>query len=150
MPPGCGGTSAPVISSEPVTQIVCIGNTATFSVTATGTNLLFQWRRGSVNLVNAGNISGVTTPVLTINPVGPGDAATDYNVIISGTFSPPDTSDFVALIVTTAPVIILEPVSQTVCEGDSVSFSVSITGTGVTYQWRKGLVLLDNVQAIAF
>lgn len=149
MPPGCGGTSAPVISSEPVTQVVCLGNVATFSVTATGTNLLFQWRRGSVNLVNAGNISGVNTPVLTINPVGPADAGTDYNVIISGTFSPPDTSDYVALIVTTAPVIILEPVSQSVCAGDSVSFTVNITGTGVTYQWRKGLVNLINAGNIS-
>lgn len=144
IPPGCGGTSAPVISAEPTTQVVCIGDSATFAVTATGTNLIFQWRRGSVNLVNAGNISGVNTPTLLINPVGPADAGTDYNVIVSGMFMPSDTSDFVALVVTTAPVIILEPISQAACEGDSVSFSVMITGTGVTYQWRKGIVNLIN------
>lgn len=144
MPPGCGGTSSPEIINEPTTQVVCIGNSATFAVSATGTNLTFQWRRGLINLVDGGNISGAGTAALTINPAGPADAGTDYNVIVSGLFTPPDTSDFVVLIVTTAPVIILQPLSQAACAGDSVSFSINITGTGVTYQWRKGTVNLIN------
>jgi len=44
----------------------------------------------------------------------------------------------------TAPVIYLEPDSQTVCAGTPVSFSVFATGTNLTYRWRKGGVNLSN------
>lgn len=42
------------------------------------------------------------------------------------------------------PVIITQPINQTICEGDSVSFTVVATGANLTYQWRKGLIPLVN------
>ncbi|TND00507.1 MAG: hypothetical protein FD123_4352, partial [Bacteroidetes bacterium] len=45
MPPGCGGTSAPLIASEPANQITCENNSVSFSVTATGTGITYQWRK---------------------------------------------------------------------------------------------------------
>lgn len=43
-----------------------------------------------------------------------------------------------------APVITIEPTNQTTCAGGSVSFYVGATGTGLTYQWKKGNVNLTN------
>jgi beta-galactosidase len=36
-----------------------------------------------------------------------------------------------------APHITVQPLSQTVTAGQATSFSVSATGSGVTYQWQK-------------
>src|SRR5205823_3879067 len=36
------------------------------------------------------------------------------------------------------PLIAAQPQNQTVCAGTMASFSVTATGTGLSYQWRKG------------
>ncbi len=136
--------NAPVITSEPSSLTVCAGSVAVFSVGATGSGLTYQWRNGTINLINSGSVSGVNTPILNINPVGISDTASNYNVIISGICSPNDTSIKVSLKVNALPVIISGPADQTVCAGASVSFSVNATGTGLNYQWRKGALNLIN------
>jgi len=68
-----------------------------FSVIATGTGNTYQWRKGTVNLVDGGNISGATSATLTINPMIITDVATNYNVVISGTCSPAVTSSDASL-----------------------------------------------------
>lgn len=134
----------PVITSQPVNQTVCAGSSAIFSVTVTGTGLNYQWRKGALNLSNSGTTSGVNTAVFTINPVNITDTASDYNVVITGACSPNDTSVNVSLKVNALPAIITGPANQTACAGTSVSFSVTASGTGLTYQWRKGAVNLIN------
>ncbi|MES2799253.1 MAG: ice-binding family protein [Bacteroidota bacterium] len=141
MPTSC----APFTTNEPMDTTVCEGGIATFTTTADGVGLTYQWRLGNVNLVDGGNISGATTATLTINPATTIDAANNYNVIISGSFAPADTSVNVSLTIETAPVITVQPLNQTICEGDSLSFQVTATGNGLTYQWRLGNVnLIDN------
>ena len=136
--------TAPIITNGPINQAVCAGNLANFLVTATGTGLTYQWRKGTVNLINGGNISGATSPMLSINSVSMSDAASNYNVVIAGTCSPNVTSANVSLTVNTAPHITLQPHSQMATDGGSQSFSVSATGSGLTYQWRKGSLNLIN------
>jgi trimeric autotransporter adhesin len=129
---------APDIVTQPINQAVCEGTSVSFSVSATGTALTYQWRKGSVDLIDGGNISGANTTVLTINPVSVADASSDYNVIVSGNIAPNDTSANAVLDVNTPPVITSQPSSQTICAGDTVRFSVVATGFDLTYQWRKG------------
>ncbi len=71
------------ISSQPNNQTTCAGSAANFSVTTSGTVASYQWRKNGVNLSNTGNISGATSAQLTINPAGPGDAAS-YDVVVNG------------------------------------------------------------------
>ena len=141
--------TAPVITAGPANQSVCLGSSANFTVTATGTGLTYQWRKGSTNLTNTGNISGATSASLTINPATIANAASNYNVIVSGTCSPSDTSSNVSLTVNTAPAITTGPTNQTVCSGSSANFTVTATGTGLTYQWRKGSTDLTNTGNIS-
>ncbi len=136
--------TVPSITTVPVTNTSCAGSSASLSVVATGTGLTYQWRKGTVNLINGGNISGATSATLTVNPLNVADAGTNYNVVISGTCSPAATSANVSLIVNTAPGITTAPANQIVCSGNSASFPVVATGTGLTYQWRKGTVNLVN------
>ena len=74
----------PGIGAQPVNTSVCNGGSTGFTVVASGTApLSYQWRRGTTNLSDGGHISGANSPTLSINPAGPGDAGTDYNVVVS-------------------------------------------------------------------
>ncbi|NOU48290.1 MAG: DUF3494 domain-containing protein [Bacteroidales bacterium] len=132
--------TAPFITVEPSDQTACVGSSVSFTITATGTDLTYQWSKGSVILTDGENISGSNAATLVINPVTLSDTASNYHVTITGICSPDVTSIDVSLIVNAAPVI-----STVVCVGGSVSFSATATGgTDLTYQWRKGSVNLVN------
>ena len=94
-------TEAPIITTQPSNQTACVGSSVSFTVSATGTGLTYQWRKGTVNLVNAGNISGATSATLTISPMTISDTASNYNVVITGSFLPTSTSANVKLSVCT-------------------------------------------------
>ena len=73
----------PAITGEPVSQRVAFGATANFTVTATGSSTLgYQWMRDGTNLVNGGNISGATSPTLTVSNAQAEDATT-YSVTVT-------------------------------------------------------------------
>jgi hypothetical protein len=127
------------ITGHPSNQIACLGGPASFSVTATGLPApTYQWRKGTVNLVDGGNISGATTATLTINPVGPGDVSSyGYDVVVSNTCGSVY-STLAALAANGDPSIGTQPVTQTGHVGTATTFTVSATGTGtVSYRWRR-------------
>jgi hypothetical protein len=123
--------TAPAINTHPAGQSVCPGTNVTFSVSATGTGLTYQWRKGGVN------ISGATAASYTISGVTAADAG-NYDVVVSGTCTPAATSNTAVLTVLQSPAISTQPANQTVFVGQNVTFSVVATGSGLTYQWRKG------------
>jgi hypothetical protein len=133
MPPGCGGTSGPAIITQPVNQTACVGSSVSFSVTATGTGLTYQWRKGNSNLINGGTISGATSATLTINPVNTSDAATNYNVVVTGTFLPNVTSINTSLVVNSQPVPTITGQTSLCINSGNYNYS---TETGMTnYAW---------------
>jgi len=77
-------SGTPNITSQPVDQTACVGDLVSFNVVSTGPGLTYQWRKGTVNLVNGGNISGANYSMLTINPMMGSDVASNYNVVVSG------------------------------------------------------------------
>lgn len=83
---------APVIITQPKSKMASDGGSVSFSVTATGTGLTYQWRNGTTDLVDGGNISGATTAILTINPVSISDTSSNYNLVITGVCAPNITS----------------------------------------------------------
>jgi subtilisin-like proprotein convertase family protein len=85
--------TAPAITGQPVSQIACTGSTVVFSVTATGSNLTYQWRKGGVNLG-----APTTLATLTLTNVQASDAGS-YDVIVSGTCPSPVTSNAATLVV---------------------------------------------------
>ena len=125
----------PAISVQPASATVCAGNNATFSVTATGTGLTYQWQENTGS--GFVNISGATSASHTIVSATAAMNGYQYRVIVSGTCAPPVTSDAALLTVNTAPAITTQPASAAVCAGNDATFSVSATGTGLTYQWQE-------------
>jgi len=136
-----------VILTQPITsQTLCVGDSAAFSVTASGDGLTYQWYKGVNAITDGGTISGALTATLTINSITAADAAANYHCIVSG-ISPcsSGSSNNSALIVNLAPAIITQPSPrQTICTGAMASFSVSATGGNLLYQWYKGATLLTN------
>ena len=62
--------SPPVITTQPGNPSVTVGQTATFSVTATGTApLSYQWRKNGVDIASATSAS-YTTPVTALSDDG--------------------------------------------------------------------------------
>ncbi|WP_317898072.1 ice-binding family protein [Aurantibacillus circumpalustris] len=141
--------ASPTIAAAISNQTVCAGNSADFIANVSGTGLTYQWRNGSINLINGGNISGANTATLIINPVTVADSSSFYNVIISGPCLPNYTSTNISLVLTSSPVILVSAIDQTVCVGSPAGFSVSASGSGYTYQWRNGTVNLNNSTSVS-
>ena len=127
---------APTITTQPAAQTVTEGQTATFSVTATGTApLTYQWKKDGTS------ISGATSSTYTTPATSSADNAAVFTVVVTnGTGSA--TSSSATLTVTAAapvaPAISTQPTAQSIAAGASATFSVTATGTGtLSYQWKK-------------
>jgi hypothetical protein len=73
----------PSIVSNPTPKVLYAGRTATFTATAAGTSPLhYLWRKGSSDLANGGNISGASSPTLTIANLAAADAG-NYSLVVS-------------------------------------------------------------------
>ncbi|SEA91110.1 hypothetical protein SAMN05443667_111142 [Flavobacterium gillisiae] len=131
-----------IISAHPAAaQTLCSGGTASFSVSASGTGLNYQWRKGTINLVNGVNIAGATSPTLTLSNLQTTDAANNYNVLITGT-SPctSATSNNSILIINRLVAINTQPSNVGVCVSNPATFGIVASGDGLTYQWYKGTI----------
>ncbi len=129
--------TAPSITGHPSNRAVCSGSNASFSVSATGTGLSYQWQYSSngTNYYNCVTGTGINTANFTETSTA-GKNGYKYRCIVSGTCSPGATSNSATLTVNTSPSITGHPSNRTVCSGSSASFSVSATGTGLSYQWQ--------------
>jgi hypothetical protein len=127
--------TAPSITSQPGNQTVTAGQTASFSVTASGTApLTYQWRKNGTNITGATSAS-YTTPATTTS-----DSGSTFSVVVTNSAGSA-TSNNATLTVNaaaTAPSITSQPASQTVTAGQTAMFSVTASGTApLSYQWRK-------------
>jgi hypothetical protein len=86
--------ATPSITSNPSDALKCIGESASFSTSATGTGITYQWYKEGVAspLANiSGKISGATTATLTISNIAIADAG-NYFAVASGACTPSDSS----------------------------------------------------------
>jgi hypothetical protein len=120
----------PTITLQPVTMTVNAGATATFGVAATGTaRLSYQWYRSGAA------IPGAVASTYTTAATSGTDNGAVFTVTVSNVAGTA-TSAAATLNVHVGPTITLQPVSQTVNAGQTVTFSVAAMGTHpMTYQW---------------
>lgn len=132
--------TAPVITSQPVNGVVCFGQDTSFSISATGTSLSYQWQvnsgSGWSNVTNTGVYSGAATSMLSLTTPAASISGYQYRCVVSGTCTPSVTSSTVSIIVNTAPSISTQPSNSIICTGGNTSFSISASGTALTYQWQ--------------
>jgi hypothetical protein len=132
---GTGTAVAPSITAQPVSSSVVAGQTASFSISASGTAPLnYQWRKNSIVIAGATSASYTTPPETT------SDNGAQFSVVVNNSAGNA-TSNAATLSVTTSPVapsITTQPGNQTIFAGQTATFSVIANGTSpLSYQWRK-------------
>jgi hypothetical protein len=105
----------PVITTQPTSLTVTAGSPATFSVTATGDSLAYQWYK------NTAVIAGATSTTYTIASAAVSDAGT-YQVVVSGR-SAAVASDTVALTVVVPPVIVAYKLTSGIASSTNETFT---------------------------
>jgi hypothetical protein len=143
---GLNVITPPIITVSPTNQSVLGGATARFTVQAIGgLPLSFQWQQNGTNLSDGGNISGSATRALTVADASVSNAGS-YCVVVSNaantvTSAPPA----LLSIISSGPVITLQPVSQFALDGATVSFSTAALGNApLSYQWQQNQTNLSD------
>jgi len=127
---------APAITGQPADASALEGGAASFTVTATGDALHFQWTRNGVEIGGATSAS-YTTPALAL-----ADGGAAFGVVVFNAaglvFSQP-----AVLTVNTASVLpsfTTQPVDVTVLEGQNASFLAAASGTPApALQWQSSV-----------
>jgi len=130
------------ITAQPSNAIKCVGESASFFITATGTGITYQWQFNGVNLSDGGTISGATTNNLVISSVASTDAGS-YVCKVTGDYDD-ISSNAAELTVYELISINTHPVGQTLCVDDDLILEVQVTGYNPTYQWTKDGANLAN------
>lgn len=149
---------APVVTQQPVADVPAptVGQSVSLSVAAAGTPTpTFQWR------FNGEDIPEATGATLNLTDVQLSHSGA-YSVIVKNRMGE-RVSQVAPLNVSPggmAPTITEQPMSQSVCAGDSVTFNVAATGTPApAFVWRKNMtpipdetgpsLTLDSVSSVA-
>ena len=138
--------AAPAITSNPASVSVYASQTATFSVSATGTGTLtYQWYTGAPP--NGTAIAGATSSTYTTGSLTDADNGTEYYATVTDTACTNTTLTSTAATLTVTdtdtalpPTIIIQPTAQSTAVDGTATFSVTATGGGpspheLTYQW---------------
>jgi hypothetical protein len=117
----------PRILTQPQSQSVDAGIAVSFSVSATGGTLYYQWE------FDGTNIPGATASTYFLPNAQSANTGT-YSVMVSSPTGSTPSSNAV-LTVYAPPVITNQPASQSCLQGITVSFSVTAGPPPLTYQW---------------
>jgi parallel beta-helix repeat protein/predicted outer membrane repeat protein len=121
----------PIVLQNPQNVITCVGDSASFSVVASGTEpLMYQWYNTN------GLISGATNAEYTIHSTSLNDASSYYCVVSNMCSS--DQSLGASLTLRTSPSISSLSPNMSVCEDNSITFNANASGSApISYQWYK-------------
>ena len=136
----------PTITTQPsASSTLCSGQAFNASVTASSTiAITYQWKKAGTTI-----ISGQTASSMSIASIATSDAST-YTVDVTNSCGTVTSSGDI-LTVNSSPIITVQPISQSVCSGLSVGFSVSAIGTPApVFQWNKNGVAITGQTSSSF
>ena len=126
------------ISGQPADQTVCSsGGTATFSTTATGDDLTYQWQvstNGGTSWSNYVGTGATTASIAILNPAI-GTNGYLYQVIVSGNAACGSITSNAAILNINNPTITSQPTAATVIAGNTATFTVA-ANAATGYQWE--------------
>src|SRR6202030_1262706 len=138
----CGSTSSspataattPVITIQPASVSVTVGQPATFTVAATGTApLSYQWTKNGSNV-------GMNSATYSTAATTSADNGAKIQVTVSNSKGSTPSSMITLTVNATAtkPAITTQPMNTTVSAGKTATFTVAASGTAtLSYQWTK-------------
>lgn len=128
--------NAAAISTQPAATTVCVGQTANFTVVASGSSLTYQWQQSTDGGITFANITGATAATLSLPSTVATQNGYQYRVNVFSCVPTPITSNAVVLTVNTLAAINTQPTAVVLCEGSNATFTVAAVGTGAAYQWQ--------------
>lgn len=137
--------SIPVITSNPVGSTVTEGNSAYFSVVASGTPApTYQWQKNNLDIPGATGVN-FTTPSLSSH-----DDGARYTVNVKNTVG--SVSSIPAILtVLSGPAILAQPSSITVLNGKTAHFTVEASGNPPpSYQWFKNDAIIVGATSASY
>ena len=135
-------TVAPVVTLNPASKSVVAGKDAIFTATASGVptptvqwqvsiDFGLTWKDDAKDAVNAEG-------ALTVAGALAGESGYEYRAVFTNAAGPPVTSAPASLTVDVAPVIVINPVSESVVAGETATFTAAAAGTPTpTLQWQE-------------
>jgi hypothetical protein len=130
-------------TGQPVSVAVCAGANASFTVTAAGTGLTYQWQLSTNGGTSWSNISGANAATLSLTGTTFAMNGYQYRVVLNGTCTTNLNSSAATLTVNLPVQINTQPTNVSTCEGSSVNFGITTTsfptGSPVTYQWQESI-----------
>ena len=138
----------PSITSQPLSETVAKGQTATFSVTAKSTTpLRYRWKK------NGETIDGATSASYTTPPVEASDNGAKFYVVVRNSAGRvvSSTATLTVNSAAVAPSITTQPANQTVTVGQTATFKVVAAGTApLSYQWQKNSTAISGATSASY
>lgn len=130
--------------SNPSSITTCSPGTGTFSVSATGSNVVYKWYTRAVNTTtwtqvsNSSIYSGANTGSLTVSNITASNQAYAYEYYceVSGSCGSSQNSSIATFTVNAKPSISTHPQSVDLCNNNQTTFSIIASGTNISYQWQ--------------
>lgn len=138
------------ITTPPADQFVAVGGSGSFSVSATGTNITYQWQESVGGVWQ--NLVGQTSSSFAVSSVSKEtDHGRSFRVIVDNPYGPPAVSAAATLHVLTTPSITENPASQSIVLGEPATFSVVAEGDEpLSYQWRRNGSNISGATSASF
>ncbi len=132
-------TSPPAITAQPTNQTVTAGQTATFTVAATGSPTpTVQWQVSTDSGATFSILSGAISTTLSFTTASSQNGNQYQAVFTNSAGSATTTAATLTVNPATPPTITTQPASQTVTAGQTATFSVVASGSApLNYQWQK-------------
>lgn len=122
------------ITAQPQSTTKCAGDSAVFTIAATGTGLSYQWQ------VNTGagfaNITGATSTTLVVNGLTTAFNNNKYRCTITNLTGTAQSNE-ATLTIGSNTTIISQPINAAGCQGDNAIFTVGATGSTLSYEWQE-------------
>ena len=140
--------TAPIITDQPDDTVVSVGSSATLTVVATGSNLVYQWYKNDVL------IPGATGPTLSFPQAQLGDTG-DYHVVISNSGGSVTSRNARLTVVSTMSLVDVAPPTGTenVCVDTSIQITFDqppVPGTSGSIRiYRSDGTLIDTIDMSA-
>jgi hypothetical protein len=123
------------ILSQPLSTAACPGTNASFTVSATGGTLTYQWQVSTNGGASYNDIPGATAATLNLTGVTAAMNGNLYRCVVDNG-SNPATSVSGQLTVNSATAV-AAIANVTACEGATALFNSNATGGNLTYQWQS-------------
>jgi hypothetical protein len=133
------------VTTQPQPETVCAGDNASFTVTASGYNMSYQWQENGVNITDGGIYSGTATPTLTLAAPGLALSGRLYRCVITTSCGTPATSNAALLTINPLPVATFSYAGTPYCPNAANPFpTFSGGGTAGTFSSTPGLVFVST------